>query len=223
MATLKKYNLAGTEIGTVDIPDAFMSYEAKSQTVKDYIIALRANARQWSASTKTRAEVSHTTKKPHPQKGTGRARQGCLVAPQHRGGGRVHTPRPKFDQHVDVNKRERRVALKMLFADKLRDSKVYVVDAFTMDAPKTKTVANFLEACHLDKRTLFVGEASKENVEGVAITVHNDQHRNFAKSVMNLQKAQFAHVSNVNGYALACADGVVVTTSALSQIIEWLK
>ena len=89
MSALKKYNLAGEEIGNVAVEKSLAESIANSQMVKDYIVALRANARQWSANTKTRAEVKHTTKKPHPQKGQGRARHGNLVGPQFRGGGRV--------------------------------------------------------------------------------------------------------------------------------------
>ena len=73
--------------------------------IKDYIIALSANQRQWNASTQTRSEVNHSTKKPFAQKGTGNARQGFLGSPQFRGGGRVHAPRPKYDQHVRINRK----------------------------------------------------------------------------------------------------------------------
>ena len=96
--------------------------EANSQMIKDYIVALRANARQWSANTKTRSEVKHTTKKPHPQKGQGRARHGSLVGPQYRGGGRVFGPKPKFDQHVRVNQKERKAAIRFLLAEKLKEN-----------------------------------------------------------------------------------------------------
>ena len=78
MATLKKYDLTGKEIGQITIEDEMLKSSANSQMIKDYIVALRENARQWSANTKTRAEVNHSGKKPHPQKGTGRARQGYL-------------------------------------------------------------------------------------------------------------------------------------------------
>lgn len=89
MATLKKYTLQGREAGNVNLDDALLDTNANSQMIKDYIVALRANARQWSASTQTRAEVNHSGKKPHAQKGTGMARQGYLGAPHYRGGGRV--------------------------------------------------------------------------------------------------------------------------------------
>ena len=91
-------------IATLD--DAFLDVQANSQMIKDYIVALRANARQWSANTLGRSEVVHSTKKPHRQKGTGSARQGSLVSPQYRGGGIVFGPKPKFDQHVRINKKK---------------------------------------------------------------------------------------------------------------------
>ena len=89
MNTLKKYNLSGQQTGEVAVAEPFLRASANSQMIKDYITAIRANARQWSASTKGRSEVSHTTKKPHPQKKTGRARHGDLVGAQFRGGGVV--------------------------------------------------------------------------------------------------------------------------------------
>src|SRR6202140_3459890 len=112
MTTLKKYNLQGKVVGEVEIDEQLANAEANPQMIKDYIVAIRANARQWSANTKTRAEVNHSNKKPHAQKGTGKARQGYLGAPQYKGGGRVHAPRPKFDQHVRINKKERRAAIR---------------------------------------------------------------------------------------------------------------
>ena len=99
MPNLKKYNLAGQEVGEVTLEDSLTSANKNLQMIKDYLVAIRANARQWSANTKGRSEVNHTTKKPHPQKGTGNARQGSLAAPQYKGGGRVFGPKPKFDQH----------------------------------------------------------------------------------------------------------------------------
>src|SRR5271155_5008328 len=119
---------------------------ANSQMIKDYLVALRANARQWSANTKTRAEVCHSGKKPHPQKGTGRARQGYLGAPQYKGGGRVHAPRPKFEQHVRINKKERRAAIRHLFVEKVVGGNVHVLSFEGLEKPRTKAVAQFLEA-----------------------------------------------------------------------------
>lgn len=105
MSKLQKYSLAGKQLGDITIPKSLSEAEANTQMVKDYIVAIRANARQWSANTKGRSEVVHTTKKPFRQKGTGRARQGSLVAPQYRGGGIVFGPKPKFDQHIRINQK----------------------------------------------------------------------------------------------------------------------
>src|SRR3989344_140823 len=117
MATLKKYDMAGKEVGTVQIDDALLDVSAHSQSMKDYIVAIRNNARQWSANTKRRSEVNHTGRKPHPQKGQGRARQGDLAAPQYKGGAVVWGPRPK-DIHTRINKKERRAAIRYLMAEK---------------------------------------------------------------------------------------------------------
>src|SRR5690349_7181997 len=120
VSTLKKYKLDGQEVGTVKISSQLAEAEANTQMIKDYIVAIRENQRQWSASTKGRSEVVHTTKKPYRQKGTGNARQGSLVSPQFRGGGIVHGPKPKFDQHVRINKKEKKAAIRALIGEKIR-------------------------------------------------------------------------------------------------------
>ncbi len=159
MATLKKYDLAGKEIGQITIEDEMLKSSANSQMIKDYIVALRENARQWSANTKTRAEVNHSGKKPHPQKGTGRARQGYLGSPQYKGGGRVHAPRPKYDQHVRINKKERRAAIRHLIIEKILDNHLHVLQFEEMKEPKTKSVSDFLKSRTLEgKKVLFLGD-----------------------------------------------------------------
>src|ERR1700722_7241326 len=149
--------MAGAEIGKVEIADGLLETSANSQMVKDYLVAIRNNARQWSAHTKTRSEVNHSGKKPHPQKGTGRARQGYLGSPQYKGGGRVHAPRTKFDQHVRINRKEKRAAIRQLIIEKIQDNRVHVLQFDEMKEPKTKTVANFLKKRALEgKRVLFL-------------------------------------------------------------------
>lgn len=223
---LKKYNLEGQEIGHVQVNDALANAEANEQMVKDYIIALRENARQWSANTKTRAEVNHTTKKPHPQKGGGRARQGALSAPQYKGGGRVFGPRPKFDQHVRINKKERKAAIRFLIGEKIRNDKIRFIDSFQLDGPKTKTVANFLNTCAVKGRVLFLGEGNyvevKTGEEKKLVSVHSDQHSNFIKSVRNIPKVEFTLAKNINGYHLLIANEIVLTESAFHELTEWL-
>jgi len=226
MTTLKKYNLDGKEIGTVKVDKSLTEKKAHSQMVKEYIVAIRANARQWSASTKTRAEVKHTTKKPHRQKGTGRARQGSLVTSQFRGGGIVFGPKPKFDQHVRINKKERKAVVHAMIAEKIANNNIIILEDTHLETPKTKTVANFLKNTGLEKRVLFLGEGNYTEVETgdkkQQVSVKCDKHANFAKSLSNLPKVNFSLAKNINGYDLMLADRLVMTEAALNELKEWL-
>lgn len=226
MTKLKKYNLVGEEIGQVTVDERLTNAEANSQMVKDYIVALRANARQWSANTKTRAEVRHTTKKPHPQKGQGRARHGSLVGPQFRGGGRVFGPKPKFDQHVKVNQKERKAAIRFLIAEKLKENRVWLIENTEMGVPKTKTIAGFLKGLDIDGRVLFLGESAFAEVETEGtvkrVSVSSVKHNNFAKSMRNLPKTNFMLASNISGYDVMIARDIILTESALHELNQWL-
>ncbi|MFI0434201.1 MAG: 50S ribosomal protein L4 [Parachlamydiaceae bacterium] len=227
MTKLKKYNLAGKEIGLVAVDERLINAEANSQMVKDYIIALRANARQWSASTKTRAEVKHTTKKCSPQKGQGNARHGSLVAPQYRGGGRVGGPRPKFDQHVKVNQKERKAAIRFLISEKLKENRVWLIDNTELSAPKTKTVADFLKGLNISGRVLILGEGTFAQVETEGhvqrVSVSSSKHHNFVKSMRNLPKTEFMLASNISGYDVMIARDIILTESALHELNQWLS
>ena len=227
MAALKKYNLEGKETGKVQVDKALAEAKANSQMIKDYIVVLRNNARQWSANTKDRSEVAHTTQKPHRQKGTGNARQGSLVSPQYRGGGIVFGPKPKFDQAVTLNKREKRAAIRALIGQKIRENQVHIIEDSKLDEPKTKTVAQFLKTCALaNKRILFLGEGSYTAVETnenlKKVSVHSDKHENFIKSLNNIPRVEFSLALNVSGYDVICAHDIVMTEAALKEIIEWL-
>lgn len=226
MSTLTKYDLQGSKVSDVQLAEGIASAEANGQMIKDYIVAIRANARQWSASTKTRAEVSHTTKKPHPQKGGGRARQGSLVAPQYKGGGRVGGPRPKFDQHVRINKKERQAAIRFLLGEKARDNRIHVIENFDLDAPKTKSVVAFMKSANISGRVLFLGEGSFVEFECDEqlhrMSVSSDLHENFSKSVRNIPKASFALVKNISGYDVLVAHHIVLSAAALAELEEWL-
>lgn len=226
MTTLKKYNIDGLEMGDVEVSDDFIQAQAHGQMIKDYIVALRANARQWSASTKTRSEVNHTTKKPHPQKGGGRARQGSLVAPQYKGGGRVFAPRPKFDQHVRINKKEKIAVIRYLIGEKIKANQFIILDHTEFTEPKTKKVVNFLESCQLEKRVLFLGETSTVSFEegqyAIEFDIPSNKHENFKKSLRNIPKVEFSLAKNISGYDVLLANNIVATESALNELKQWL-
>lgn len=224
---LKKFNLKGEEAGQLTVQDSVAAVEVNGQMVKDYIVALRANARQWSANTKGRSEVKCTTKKPHRQKGTGGARQGTLVAPQYRGGGIVFGPKPKFDQHVRLNRKEKQAAIRMLLKQKMMSERVIVVenDAFHSaleKSPKTSIVAQFMKERNLQgRRVLFVGEGEKETIDGTfSVSVKSTRHENWKKSVRNLPGCAFAIAPNVNGYDVMAAYAIVFTEKAFEELVE---
>ncbi len=215
MATLKKYNLKGEAVGNASVDANFLAIEANGQMIKDYIVAIRANARQWSANTRGRTEVNHSNKKPWRQKGTGNARQGTLAAPQFKGGGVVFGPKPKFDQHIRVNRKERRLAVRFLLAEKIKNNQVIVVEDSVFNGaltePKTQVVANFLKGHNIYGRpVLFVCEALDEQKDCFA----------FRKSTQNLPRSSFAIAANINGYDVMKAHGIVMTESALKELTE---
>ncbi len=212
MTKLKKHNLSGEATGEMTVNKALMDVDVNPQLIKDYIVALRANARQWSANTKGRSEVSHSNQKPHRQKGTGNARQGTLAAPQYRGGGIVFGPKPKFNQHIRVNRKERRAAIRQILSEKLADKRVFILKDFAeLKQPKTKTVHQFLQACKIANRpVLFVGE------EGT------DKHEAMRRSVRNIPRSAFVLAANVNGYDLACAHNIVFSEAAFKEFSKLL-
>lgn len=218
MATLKKYNLVGEEVGSLEVPDELLNVKAAPQMVKDYIIAIRENQRQWSASTKGRSEVNHSTKKPHRQKGTGLARQGSLAAPQYKGGGVVFGPKPKFNQHVSINQKEKRLAIQTLLASKIKGERLFVLEDTALingwEAPKTKKIAGFLKSREIEgRRVLFVGDDK---------TV-SEKHDPFKLSLRNIPKTSFALALNVNGYDLSSSSYVVMTESAVEELVSLYK
>lgn len=216
MATLKKYDINGKQVGVHSVDDSILEITAHPQSVKDYLVAIRKNARQWSASTKTRAEIQRTGRKPHPQKGQGRSRQGDLAAPQYKGGGIVFGPKPKFDVHVRINKKERRAAVRSMIVQKIKDNKVHILSNAAFSEPKTKTMSLFFDQLSMNKRVLVLGESK------AASNDMGNPHANLVKSMRNLPKKEYSLVPQVNGYSLALAQDLVVLESALDEFLAIL-
>ncbi len=213
MATIKKLDLSGKEIGQMTVKDELLNQEANSQMIKDYIVALRANARQWSAHTKSRAEVSHSGQKPHPQKGTGRARQGYLGAAQYKGGGRVGGPRTKEAYHVSINRKEKQAAIRHLLSEKITEGRMFILEGGAMKAPKTKKVADFLKELELfGKKVLFVAEKADTK---------KDDH--FVKSMRNIPNAEFMLIQNVSGYDVISHGHIFVMDATSDRLLKMLE
>ena len=221
--SMKKYNLQGEELGAIEVSELLAGAKVNSQLVKDYIVAIRANARQWSACTKTRGEMSHSTKKPHAQKGQGRSRQGSLVAPQYRGGGRVFGPKPKPDFHIRINQREKRAAIRALIAEKIREGQIIVVDSFVMQEPRTKVIKTLMNKVGLGRRLLFVGEGIYSEVnDGPAVSLPSSLYDNVKLSLRNIPKVDFSLAKDIDGYSVAVAHGLVMSEAALRELEQWL-
>ncbi len=223
MIKLLKYNIDAKQLKEVEVSVEDLSKEVHPQAVKDYIVALNHNQRQWSAFTKGRSEVNHSKKKPHRQKGTGNARQGFLGAPQYKGGACVFGPRPKFDQGVKINKKERQAIIKHLISQKIKESQCIVLSDTEMKKPKTKLIADFLKKCTLGKRVLFVGEVERNTELTEVKNVKERKHFNFQLSLRNLPKVEFSLIDSINGYQLMKATQLVFTETGLKQFLEQNK
>lgn len=212
MVQLKKYDLTGKELEQVELKDDLLESLVNPQMVKDYVVAIRNNSRQWSANTKGKAEINHSGCKPHPQKGTGKARQGSLSSPQYKGGGVVFGPKPKFKQHVRINQKERNKAVKALLSGIIKEDRMHILKYQDMKEPKTKTVSSFLKKIGIDgQKVLFLTENE-----------YPHSYLPLAKSLRNIKKARFLSLKNINGYEMLNSQHVVLMEPALEQLTTFL-
>jgi 50S ribosomal protein L4, bacterial/organelle len=167
------YNLAGEVVANIEISDKVFGVPFNEALVHQSVLRQQANARQGNASTKTRGNVSGSTRKLYKQKGTGSARAGSIKSPLRRGGGIVFGPHPR-DYHQAMPKSMRRLALRCVLSAKLEDGELKILESFKFDEIKTKNVVSILDAMQVDKTTLVVtGEGnvnlvkSARNLPGV--------------------------------------------------------
>ena len=182
--------------------------EPNDKVLYDAIITARAGLRQGTYKVKTRSEVSGGGRKPWRQKGTGRARQGSIRAPQWRGGGVALGPVPR-DYSLKMNRKERKLALKSALSYKARDKEIVVVDEFNLETSKTKDMLTaFTNLEVADKKVLLVMDELTENVILAARNLHN---------VLLMEPVE------INVLDLVNADVLLVTAKAVKEIEEALK
>ncbi|RDB31378.1 50S ribosomal protein L4 [Candidatus Similichlamydia laticola] len=186
------------------------------------LVCLRANKRQRSACSLTRSEVSHSGKKPHPQKGTGRARQGSLASPQYRGGGVVFGPRG-VKSLAKVNKKERRASLKGALLDRLSSGACAIgVDLGAgMERPKTSLVCSFLEKLSFSKGKVLVLFDQKEDV--LLQDSGWSRYSCFQKSAANLSSVRVLFFSQINLQDVLSARGIVFSEAAFLACSRFLE
>ena len=180
MPKIDVYDMKGKKVSDVELADSIFGIEPNEAIVHSVLVNYLANQRQGTQSTKTRAEVRGGGKKPWRQKGTGRARQGSIRAPQWIKGGIALGPKPRSYKYT-VNKKERRLAIKSLLSSKVIEKELTVVDKLELKEIKTKSMVNALSALKVEGKTLIiVPETNKNvlmsarNIEGVkTITANN--------------------------------------------------
>ena len=200
----KVFDMAGKQVGEIELSDAVFGIEPNEAVVHDVVKNHLANCRQGTQSALTRAEVSGGGIKPWRQKGTGRARQGSIRAPQWTHGGIVFAPKPR-DYSYTLNKKVKRLAMKSALSAKAQAEEIVVIDAIKMDSIKTKTFKNFLNAVGADCKALVV---TAENNEVVV------------KSAANIPGVQVAFANVINVYDILNAKKLVVDKAALAKIEE---
>ena len=204
MSSVKMYNMAGAEVGTVELNDAIFGIEPNEAVVHAVVKNHLANARQGTQSALTRAEVSGGGRKPWRQKGTGHARQGSTRAPQWTHGGIVFAPKPRSYRY-NLNKKVRRLALKSVLSAKAAGGQLVVIDAIKQDAIKTADFRKFLDAVKVDGKAVVVTPAVDEIV---------------IKSARNIPGVLTAPAAQLNVYDILNAKFLVVDQAALSKIEE---
>ena len=203
MPTVGLFNKEGKKVGDFQLNENIFGIEINENAMHQVVVALLANKRQGTQSAKTRAEVRGGGIKPWRQKGTGRARQGSIRAPQWIKGGVVFAPKPR-DYRMAIPKSMKRVAMMSALSTKVQDGQMVVVEDLAFDSIKTKNVVNMLNAMEA-KKTLIITAESNEVVY---------------KSARNIEGVAVIPANNINVYDLLKFEKVVMTKDAVSKIEE---
>ena len=204
----KRYvlNINGDKVKDITLSAQVWGIEPNDAVLYDAIRLTRNAQRQGTHSTKTRGEVSGGGRKPWRQKGTGRARQGSIRAPQWYHGGIVFGPKPR-DYDIKMNKKERRLALKSALSYKLLNDELIVVDSFDVESAKTKEMVNILNKLNVTENVLIVVEQLTENL---------------ILSVRNLENVMLLEANEINTLDVVSADKMIITVKAVEKLEEVL-
>ena len=196
-------NMEGKKVGDIELSSDIFGVEVNESVMHDVVVNYLANQRQGTQSTKTRSEVSGGGKKPWKQKGTGRARQGSIRAPQWIHGGIALGPKPRSYTYR-LNKKVRRLALKSALTTKVQENAIIVLDSLDFDEIKTKNMAKVLEAIKAEKALVVIAE---KNV-------------NVQISLRNIANCKGATVNTINTYDILKYPTLVLTKAAVEKIEE---
>ena len=203
MANISVFNIEGKEVGSIELNDAVFGVNVNEHLVHMAVVAQLANKRQGTQKAKTRSEVSGGGRKPWKQKGTGHARQGSTRSPQWKGGGVVFAPTPR-DYTINLNKKEKRIALKSALTSRVLENKFIVVDDFAMSEIKTKKMQQTLNNLNVKK----------------ALVVCVENEKNTVLSVRNIYGVKAASPKTINVYDILKYNTVVASKDAVKTIEE---
>ena len=204
MPKIDVYNMEGKKVSDVELNDNVFGIEPNEAIVHSVLVNYLANQRQGTQSTKTRAEVSGGGRKPWRQKGTGRARQGSIRAPQWVKGGIALGPKPRSYKYT-VNKKERRLAIRSVLSSKVLENNLVVLDKAEMKEIKTQAMVKTLENLKVTGKTLILLPEKNENVQ---------------KSARNIKNVKTTLVNTINVYDLLKYNNLVVTLDAVKKLEE---
>ena len=204
MPKIDVYNMEGKKVSDVELNDNVFGIEPNEAIVHSVLVNYLANQRQGTQSTKTRSEVSGGGRKPWIQKGTGRARQGSIRAPQWVKGGIALGPKPRSYKYT-VNKKERRLAIRSVLSSKVLENNLVVLDKAEMKEIKTQAMVKTLENLKVTGKTLILLPEKNENVQ---------------KSARNIKNVKTTLVNTINVYDLLKYNNLVVTLDAVKKLEE---
>ena len=206
MSTVAVYNMEGAKVGSMEVSDSIFAAEVNKAVLHEVVVNYLANQRQGTQNTKTRTEVSGGGIKPWRQKGTGRARQGSIRAPQWTGGGVALGPKPR-DYRYSINKKLKKIALKSAISAKYEAYEIYVVEDLKMEEIKTATIAKMLKGMEIDSKALIVTANLDTNVY---------------KSARNIKGVTPTYVDVLNTYEILKHDKFVISKDAVAKLEEVL-
>lgn len=204
MPKVALYDASGAQIGELDLNDKVFGIEPNEAVLYEFVKMQMANKRVGTASTKTRAEVRGTGKKPWRQKGTGRARVGSRRNPVWTGGGIAFGPRPR-DYSYRLPRKVRRLAMKSALSSKVIDNNIFVIDQFNIETPKTREFVKILDSL---------------NIMNTALVVTADGNVNVNKSARNIPGIKPAKADFISVYDLLKYDALLITRDAVARIEE---
>ena len=204
MPKVDVYDINGKKVSDVELNEKVFGIEPNEAVVHSVLVNFLANQRQGTQSTKTRSEVSGGGRKPWRQKGTGRARQGSIRAPQWIKGGIALGPKPRSYKYT-VNKKERQLAVKSVLSSKVLENELVVVDSLPLNDIKTKEMVKAL---------------SNLKVEGKALIMLPEKNEKVQKSARNIEGVKTTLVETINVYDLLKYNKLVVTEDTVKKLEE---